>query len=437
MMHKIKQGILGKVIILVLAALTITTVAGVNSVVNAGAGMAFKTPHVPKPAPMPAPPPPRLSHPPMPAPATIKPTPTQSAKPLATYKPSPSPKPAPLVKPIRQVPPPPVKNATDSASPSKAAEKRAKPVALKRNAGRVENKKQAPQKSRSVVPDLKKMSPKASQKARAENGAAIQKAESAEAADSTMINKMNANKVLAGKKRDARNLAKKSDANTKTLEARKKDTNKVLARRLQAERKALRRKVVNNRLLVDRKNKIEKARLLRKQRKQKLTLKANFDAQRVKTHKSQSVKNEQNDKINGNPRKIANLVAESGRSWSKTTFDGRAVYKSKNAFDPHFTDSKSGLNNVQLMRKGRAPIGTNGKPIELHHMTQAEVLGFVGKRGAVAEVKSNFHQKNYNAIHIYGRNDPEYVSWRKLYPEQVKQFAAFKRSYWKYRAGDF
>ena len=89
------------------------------------------------------------------------------------------------------------------------------------------------------------------------------------------------------------------------------------------------------------------------------------------------------------------------------------------------------------MSEGLAPIAKDGKSVELHHMTQGEVNGFNGSRGAVAEVTNGFHNKNYNTIHIYKKGDPEYVSWRRNNPQAEKEFNNFRKQYWKDRAGDF
>ncbi|WP_331274277.1 MULTISPECIES: HNH/ENDO VII family nuclease [Providencia] len=49
--------------------------------------------------------------------------------------------------------------------------------------------------------------------------------------------------------------------------------------------------------------------------------------------------------------------------------------------------------NLERMASGRAPIGTDGKSINLHHMTQKQ-------DGAIAETTQSFHQGNSSVIHI-------------------------------------
>ena len=82
-------------------------------------------------------------------------------------------------------------------------------------------------------------------------------------------------------------------------------------------------------------------------------------------------------------------------------------------------------------------MGKDGKFIELHHMTQNEINGFNSSRGAVAEVTRDFHNKNYNTLHIYRRGDSEYISWRKNNPQAAKKFDNFRKQYWKDRAKEF
>ena len=134
--------------------------------------------------------------------------------------------------------------------------------------------------------------------------------------------------------------------------------------------------------------------------------------------------------------RLPNTISEGGKTWNKTRYNGRSVYKNNSAFDPNYVDSK-GRTNVQRMNEGLAPMGKDGKSVELHHMTQNEINGFNSSRGAVAEVTRDFHNKNYNTIHIYRRGDPEYMSWRKNNPQAAKEFDNFRKQYWKDRAKEF
>jgi filamentous hemagglutinin len=74
------------------------------------------------------------------------------------------------------------------------------------------------------------------------------------------------------------------------------------------------------------------------------------------------------------------------------------------------------------MERGRAPIGPDGNPIELHHTIQSEP-------GRVAEVTSSFHSANHSALHINPSTTPSGVD--------RPAFNRWKKNYWKGRASDF
>lgn len=78
--------------------------------------------------------------------------------------------------------------------------------------------------------------------------------------------------------------------------------------------------------------------------------------------------------------------------------------------------------NVERMASGRAPIGYDGKSVNLHHMTQTQ-------SGAIAEVSQTFHQTNSSVIHINPNTIPSGID--------RAEFNAWKSDYWINRANDF
>jgi hypothetical protein len=66
------------------------------------------------------------------------------------------------------------------------------------------------------------------------------------------------------------------------------------------------------------------------------------------------------------------------------------------------------------MKRGLAPLGPDGKALELHHTTQRH-------DGAVAEVTHEFHKKYSKELHINpnsipsGIDRPAFDAWRKRY----------------------
>lgn len=109
------------------------------------------------------------------------------------------------------------------------------------------------------------------------------------------------------------------------------------------------------------------------------------------------------------------------------------------------------------MASGRAPIGYDGKSVELHHLSQTEVNGFAGTRGSLAEVGSVFHSQNSSILHVpsnaaqsfrytrykdsaeYRNPKTDYVSVptdlnAKTLTKQAKEFNSYQSEYWKLRA---
>ena len=104
--------------------------------------------------------------------------------------------------------------------------------------------------------------------------------------------------------------------------------------------------------------------------------------------------------------------------WKKIkNFRGNKVYQRDNLFDPNA--EFEGETNLQRMGRGVAPIGTDGKSIELHHMLQSH-------DGPIAEVTSSFHKQNYSVLHINPNSIPSGID--------RSDFNAWKRKYWKDRA---
>lgn len=74
------------------------------------------------------------------------------------------------------------------------------------------------------------------------------------------------------------------------------------------------------------------------------------------------------------------------------------------------------------MQKGLAPVGPDGKSINLHHMTQTQ-------GGALAEMTTTFHQDYSKIIHINPNTIPSGIN--------RKAFNTWRSDYWINRANDF
>jgi len=108
--------------------------------------------------------------------------------------------------------------------------------------------------------------------------------------------------------------------------------------------------------------------------------------------------------------------------WKKSTdFEGHRVHQRDDLIDPVATDPK-GRTNMDRMEKGLAPLGPDGKPVNLHHTTQRD-------DGALAEVGQTFHQRNHRVIHINPNSIPSGID--------RAAFDGIRERYWMHRADDF
>ncbi|APM39147.1 HNH/ENDO VII family nuclease [Clostridium kluyveri] len=122
-------------------------------------------------------------------------------------------------------------------------------------------------------------------------------------------------------------------------------------------------------------------------------------------------------------QRAAEASSTSGRKfWTdKVEHNGTKVYQRNDIIDPNKID-KMGRTNIERMEQGLAPLGTDGKSINLHHMTQTN-------ESAIAEVTRTFHQENKSIIHINPNTIPSGID--------RNAFNSLRKSYWKNRANDF
>lgn len=120
---------------------------------------------------------------------------------------------------------------------------------------------------------------------------------------------------------------------------------------------------------------------------------------------------------------VANHFQQNRQFWTSDPiqFSGNKVYQRNDLIDPNRVDPVSGKTNLELMQAGRAPLGPDGKSINLHHLTQSQ-------SGAIAEVTQTLHSNNHGVLHM-----PNTV------PSGVNrtEFNAWRRNYWRNRANDF
>ena len=120
--------------------------------------------------------------------------------------------------------------------------------------------------------------------------------------------------------------------------------------------------------------------------------------------------------------KAGKTVTNELKFWKKSkACKGRKVYQRDDLIDLTLVDAR-GRTNLERMQKGLAPIGPDGKSIELHHMTQTD-------NGAIAEVTNSFHTTNRTTIHVNPPSIPSGIN--------REEFASWKKQYWQERARDF
>ena len=104
-----------------------------------------------------------------------------------------------------------------------------------------------------------------------------------------------------------------------------------------------------------------------------------------------------------------------------TNFRGNKVFQRDDLIDLALKDSR-GRTNLERMGKGLAPLGPDGKSINLHHLIQTH-------DGAIAEVTQTMHQKYNKVLHINDNTVPSGID--------RDAFNTWRRAYWKNRAAGF
>ncbi|PAU63975.1 hypothetical protein BZL41_11065, partial [Pseudomonas sp. PIC25] len=119
--------------------------------------------------------------------------------------------------------------------------------------------------------------------------------------------------------------------------------------------------------------------------------------------------------------------------------NGRKVYKNTADVSPEAPDSvdksvnksirekiEAGWTNQDLMEHGYAPIGPDGKQINLHHLIGQEP-------GSMVELVASTHKKYHAELHGLIEDGNSFRNDPKL----EYQYEQFRKNYWKTRAKDF
>ena len=109
-------------------------------------------------------------------------------------------------------------------------------------------------------------------------------------------------------------------------------------------------------------------------------------------------------------------VAEGGSQ--AVEVNGKIVTKDNSTFDPNLID-KQGRTNIQRMKQGLSPIGTDGKSVNIHHIDQTN-------NGPVMEITASEHQMNYSILHTNTAQTPSQID--------RNAFNSWRNEYWKWRS---
>ncbi len=114
-------------------------------------------------------------------------------------------------------------------------------------------------------------------------------------------------------------------------------------------------------------------------------------------------------------------LAKRAKFWREVKFKGKKVFQRDDLIDPKLVDAR-GRTNLQRMEKGLAPIGPDGKSMNLHHSLQTN-------DSALVEMTQTFQKQNTKVIHINPHTVPSGID--------RKAFDLFRKEYWMERANDF
>ncbi|MEM9203098.1 MAG: HNH/ENDO VII family nuclease [Actinomycetota bacterium] len=118
---------------------------------------------------------------------------------------------------------------------------------------------------------------------------------------------------------------------------------------------------------------------------------------------------------------VARTTDEGRRFWTiRAEFRGKTEYQRDDLIDPTKVVDQFGNTNLDLMQAGRAPIGPDGNPINLHHLMQSET-------SALAEVTQTMHQQYDAILHMPVASSAINRS----------AFDRYRAAYWEQRACDF
>jgi hypothetical protein len=123
-------------------------------------------------------------------------------------------------------------------------------------------------------------------------------------------------------------------------------------------------------------------------------------------------------KAAGKADDIADVARGAGRT---SQFKGKNIFQDNSLFNPKFVD-KQGRSNLQRMQEGLAPIGYDGKSVNIHHIDQTN-------NGPLMEISGSAHTQHYGELHKNTGQSPSQID--------RPAFNNWRNHYWEWRASKF
>ncbi len=119
--------------------------------------------------------------------------------------------------------------------------------------------------------------------------------------------------------------------------------------------------------------------------------------------------------------KVDDLVEVGNLTSKEIVYEGVTVIQDTKLIDPNLIDDL-GRTNLDRMKEGLAPIGSDGKSLNLHHVDQTMT-------GPIQEMTSTFHSQNYKLLHQNTGQLPSQIN--------RAEFNKWRGGYWQNRFLDF
>ena len=102
-------------------------------------------------------------------------------------------------------------------------------------------------------------------------------------------------------------------------------------------------------------------------------------------------------------------------------FEGKNVQQNDKLFDPSQIDAR-GRTKLQRRKQGLAPVGYDGKSVNLHHIDQTNASD-------ILEISATQYHADYSKLHTNTGQSASLIN--------RSDFSKWRSRYWQFRAEDF